>query len=223
MSIAEGDREGFEVATPYGSDRRRWFTRYREPEFTALLTAAGFSIRNIRRHRAYRDRLSVHATREQAGANGLQRQPLVRHRPPPDSSPPSAAGGTPSSSTPCWPRQLSTAGRSRTCLTRSPTGKLTTSGSTPCTRRSPTSVPPPAGQASRCARHARNWTSALATRRPKGSDLVSITRITPIIFVDQLDLMPGKDTYRSFIMLQSSSRDSIAHARHFFAIAPDRD
>lgn len=75
MSIAEGDGEGFEVATPYGSDRRRWFTRYREPELTALLTATGFSIRNIRRHRAYRDWLSVHATREPAGANGLQRQP----------------------------------------------------------------------------------------------------------------------------------------------------
>ncbi len=71
MSIAEGDGEGFEVATPYGSDRRRWFTRYREPELTALLAVAGFSIRNIRGHRAYRDWLSVHATREPAGANGL--------------------------------------------------------------------------------------------------------------------------------------------------------
>ena len=66
MSIAEGDGEGFEAATHYGSDQRRWFTRYREPEFTALLAAAGFSIRNIRLHRAYRMRnwLSVHATRE---------------------------------------------------------------------------------------------------------------------------------------------------------------
>jgi ubiquinone/menaquinone biosynthesis C-methylase UbiE len=69
MSIAEGDGEGFEMATPYGSDRRRWFTRYREPELTALLTAAGFSIRNIRRHHSYRvrsarDWLSVHASRE---------------------------------------------------------------------------------------------------------------------------------------------------------------
>jgi SAM-dependent methyltransferase len=70
MSIAEGDGEGFEVATPYGSDRNRWFTRYREPELSALLTAAGFSIRNIRRHRAYRDWLFVHATREPAGASG---------------------------------------------------------------------------------------------------------------------------------------------------------
>lgn len=70
MSIAEGDGEGFEVATPYGSDRRRWFTRYREPDLTALLTAAGFCLGNIRRHHGYRDWLSVHATRESAGANG---------------------------------------------------------------------------------------------------------------------------------------------------------
>jgi hypothetical protein len=27
MSIAAGDGEGFEVATSYGSDRRRWFYR----------------------------------------------------------------------------------------------------------------------------------------------------------------------------------------------------
>ena len=65
MSIAEGDGEGFEVAAPYGSDGRRWFTRYREPELTALVAAAGFSIRNMRRHRAYRDWLSVHAIRDQ--------------------------------------------------------------------------------------------------------------------------------------------------------------
>jgi ubiquinone/menaquinone biosynthesis C-methylase UbiE len=66
MSIAAGDGEGFETATLYGSDQRRWFTRYGEPEFTALLAAAGFSIRNIRRHRTYRDWLSVHATSEPA-------------------------------------------------------------------------------------------------------------------------------------------------------------
>jgi SAM-dependent methyltransferase len=70
MSIAYGDGEGFEAATPYGSDRRRWFTRYHEPELTGLLTAAGFCVRNLRRHHAYRDWLSVHATRDSAGANG---------------------------------------------------------------------------------------------------------------------------------------------------------
>jgi hypothetical protein len=44
-------------------------------------------------------------------------------------------------------------------------GRPTTSGSTPCTRRSPTSAPSPAGQASRCARHARTRTSAPAIWR----------------------------------------------------------
>ncbi len=38
-----------------------------------------------------------------------------------------------------------------------------TSGSTRCSRRSPTLAPPPAGRACRCARHARTWPSALAT------------------------------------------------------------
>jgi SAM-dependent methyltransferase len=72
MSIAEGDGEGFEAATPYGSDQRRWFTRYREPEFTALLAAAGFSIRNMRLHRTYRDWLSVHATASQPPRDDLR-------------------------------------------------------------------------------------------------------------------------------------------------------
>lgn len=75
MSIAEGDGEGFEAATPYGSDGRRWFTRYREPELTAVLTAAGFSIRDMRKHHAYRNWLSVRATRQPAGAAGARDQP----------------------------------------------------------------------------------------------------------------------------------------------------
>ena len=61
---------------------------------------------------------------------------------------PSADGGTRSSSTQCWPQRVSTGGPSRICLMRSPRGRLTTSGSTPCTRRSPTSAPPPSGRAS---------------------------------------------------------------------------
>src|SRR5580704_7716752 len=59
----------------------------------------------------------------------------------------------------------SMAGPNRTCSMRWPGGRPTTSGSTPCSRRSPTSAPPPAGWASQCARHARTWASALATRR----------------------------------------------------------
>jgi hypothetical protein len=40
-----------------------------------------------------------------------------------------------------------------------------TSGSTPCSRRSPASAPRPAGRACRCARHARTWPRALAAQR----------------------------------------------------------
>jgi hypothetical protein len=56
-------------------------------------------------------------------------------------------------------------GTEPTCWMRLPGGRPTTSGSTPCSRRSPTSAPLPAGRASRCARHARTWASALATQR----------------------------------------------------------
>ena len=31
LAVAEGDGEGFEVASNYGSDRRRWFTLHRDP------------------------------------------------------------------------------------------------------------------------------------------------------------------------------------------------
>jgi hypothetical protein len=80
--------------------------------------------------------------------------------------PPSAGGRTRSFSTRSWPQRPSTAGPNRTCWMRSPSGRPTTSGSTPRTLRSPISAPPPAGRASRCARHARTWTSTLATQRP---------------------------------------------------------
>src|SRR5262249_4987029 len=63
--------------------------------------------------------------------------------------PPSAAGRTRSSSTRCWPRRPPVAGPNRTCSVRSPGGRAKTSGSTPCSRRSPTSAPPPAGRACR--------------------------------------------------------------------------
>ena len=70
------------------------------------------------------------------------------------------------SSTQRWrPQQPFMAGPDRTCLMRWPGGRPATSGSTPCSRRSPTSAPPPAGRACRYARHARTWPAALATRR----------------------------------------------------------
>ncbi len=81
-------------------------------------------------------------------------------------SAPSAAGRTPSCSTQSWPRRPSTGEPNRTCWRRLPTGRPTTSGSTPCTRRSPTSPPPRAGRASQSAKHARTSTSASATRLP---------------------------------------------------------
>jgi hypothetical protein len=67
-----------------------------------------------------------------------------------------------SSSTPSWPRQPSAAGPSPTSSTRSPGGRPTTSGSTPCTQRSPTSAPPPITMEFPPARHARSSPSARA-------------------------------------------------------------
>ncbi|MHB1593345.1 MAG: class I SAM-dependent methyltransferase [Streptosporangiaceae bacterium] len=63
MSVAEGDGEGFGVASSYASGRRRWFTLHREPSLTALLGAAGFRVRHVHRDRAHRDWLSVCANR----------------------------------------------------------------------------------------------------------------------------------------------------------------
>jgi hypothetical protein len=80
-------------------------------------------------------------------------------------SAPSAAGKTRSYSTRSWQRLPSTEGPNRTCWTKSPTGRPTISGSTPCTPRSPASAPPPAWPASPCARHARKLESAQASQR----------------------------------------------------------
>ncbi len=63
LSVAEGDGEGFEVASRYASDRRRWFTLHREPNIRALLAMAGFAVHHTRRNRDQRDWLSVHARR----------------------------------------------------------------------------------------------------------------------------------------------------------------
>jgi SAM-dependent methyltransferase len=63
LSVAEGDGEGFEVASNYGSDRRRWFTFHRAPELISLVTAAGFTVQQTSRHRSHRDWLSLDAAR----------------------------------------------------------------------------------------------------------------------------------------------------------------
>ena len=85
--------------------------------------------------------------------------------------PEGAFGGreTPSFSARCWSQQPSMAGPNRICWMRWPGGRPRICGSAPCSRRSPASAPPPAGRASQCARHARTWASALATRRHNGS------------------------------------------------------
>jgi hypothetical protein len=98
-----------------------------------------------------------------AGPAGPTRRPRRDYASSSGPSACSAAGTTPSSGTRCWPQPLSMAGPNRTCLMRSPAGRPATSGCTHWSRRSPTSAPPPAGRASRCARHARIWLSALAT------------------------------------------------------------
>jgi hypothetical protein len=69
----------------------------------------------------------------------------------------SPGGKTRSFSSLPWQRRRCMAGQSLICSMRSPGGRLTTSGSTPCTRRSLISAPPPAGSACRCARYATNW------------------------------------------------------------------
>jgi SAM-dependent methyltransferase len=64
LAVAEGDGEGFEVASKYGSDHRRWFTLHREPELTALLAKAGFAVHQALRNQArQRVWLSIHARR----------------------------------------------------------------------------------------------------------------------------------------------------------------
>lgn len=63
LSVAEGDGEGFQVASKYGSNRRRWFTLHREQGLTAMLAGAGFAVRQVRRNRNQGVWLSIHARR----------------------------------------------------------------------------------------------------------------------------------------------------------------
>ena len=63
LHVAEGDGEGFEAASGYESDRRRWFTLHREPDLIALLAAAGFTVDRVSRSRSHRDWLDLRAHR----------------------------------------------------------------------------------------------------------------------------------------------------------------
>lgn len=60
LNVAEGDGEGWEVASNYGSTRRRWFTFHRAPTLTALLSTAGFEVRKVRHISRGRGWLSLH-------------------------------------------------------------------------------------------------------------------------------------------------------------------
>jgi ubiquinone/menaquinone biosynthesis C-methylase UbiE len=63
LSVAAGDGEGFQVASKYGSYRRRWFTLHCEPDLTALLAEVGFAVRQMRRDHGRGVWISIHARR----------------------------------------------------------------------------------------------------------------------------------------------------------------
>jgi SAM-dependent methyltransferase len=64
LAVAEGDGEGWETASHYGSSRRRWFTYHRQGDLTALLAAAGFTVYQVQRTEgARRNWLYLHAER----------------------------------------------------------------------------------------------------------------------------------------------------------------
>jgi ubiquinone/menaquinone biosynthesis C-methylase UbiE len=66
LNVAQGDGEGWEVASNYGSTRRRWFTFHRAPALTALLATAGFEVRNVRHISSGRGWLSMHCHRSES-------------------------------------------------------------------------------------------------------------------------------------------------------------
>lgn len=61
LAVAEGDGEAWEVASAYGSGRRRWFTYHRESDLTALLASAGFEVYRTRRMQSHRRWLALYA------------------------------------------------------------------------------------------------------------------------------------------------------------------
>jgi GNAT superfamily N-acetyltransferase len=64
LRVAEGDGEGYEAASQYGSDRRRWFTLHHEQDLVSLLTGAGFTVDRVSRSHSNRDWLYLRAHRE---------------------------------------------------------------------------------------------------------------------------------------------------------------
>lgn len=64
LVVAEGDGEGWETASQYGSESERWYTYHREPELRRSLETVGFSVSEIQRHQAGRDWLGLRAERQ---------------------------------------------------------------------------------------------------------------------------------------------------------------
>ena len=62
LNVADGDGEGWEVASNYRSTRRRWFAFHRAQALTELLAATGFDVYDERRIETGRGWLSLHAT-----------------------------------------------------------------------------------------------------------------------------------------------------------------
>jgi len=80
LAVAEGDGEGFELASRYSPDSKRWFTLHREPDLTALLARAGFAVHQVLRDDGRRAWLSIRARRVSATqvARSGQERPAQR-------------------------------------------------------------------------------------------------------------------------------------------------
>lgn len=63
LTVAEGDSDGWEVASNYASEQRRWFTYYTRPGIEELLAVAGLRVGDIREHEQHRTWLTVAAYR----------------------------------------------------------------------------------------------------------------------------------------------------------------
>jgi SAM-dependent methyltransferase len=68
LNVAEGDGEGWEVASNYRSTLRRWFTFHREHTLTESLAAAGFEVYEKRHIKTGRGWMSLHCRRSRPAA-----------------------------------------------------------------------------------------------------------------------------------------------------------
>jgi SAM-dependent methyltransferase len=79
LYVLEGEGEGFEAASKYGSQRRRWFTLHREPGLVSLLTASGLAVNLVSRSSGLgvHDWLFLHAIRAPGSSPALPPQPAA--------------------------------------------------------------------------------------------------------------------------------------------------